>query len=125
MPDPSVPITAATVAGAVSGFTLALLGVDYYSLVWSLVGAMYALGQRDALPWKRAVAYVSLSTLIGAALGNGASSASHVESRAFLIVASLVAGAGSQLLVGALIQAALQRINKIGGETNRHDGDEP
>jgi hypothetical protein len=109
MAEPISP-SAAFVA-AVSGVTLALLGVDYYALLWALVGAMLALGQASAMPRNRAILYVLLSTLLGAALGQGAVAFAGYDQRALLILASLLGGAGAQLLVAALLKAALRLID--------------
>lgn len=118
MTDPASSMTLGGLAGAISGATLALLGVDYYSLLWALVGAMLALGQSAAMTRGRAVVYVILSTLIGAALGSAAVVLAGQGHRALLILASVVAGAGAQLLVGAILQAALQRIAALGRIAN-------
>lgn len=109
MAEPLSP--SATFVAAVSGVTLALLGVDYYALLWALVGAMLALGQAAAMPRGRAIVYVLMSTLIGAALGQGAVAWIGSEQRALLIIASLIGGAGAQLMVGAAIRAAVRLLD--------------
>jgi len=106
--------TAAAFAATASGVTLALLGVDYYSLLYGMVGAFLALGSAGAMGRSRAVAYVVLSTVVGAAIGNAAVTFFAVSSRPLLILGCLVGGAGSQMLVASLIKALNSRIEKLG-----------
>lgn len=108
-------VTLGALAGAISGATLALLGVDYYSLVWALVGAMVARSERASMGRVRAVIYIALSTLLGAALGSAAVVLAEQQHRAVLILASIVCGAGAQMLISAVLQAALARIAALGG----------
>jgi hypothetical protein len=110
--EPNWP--AALIAG-LSSVLLTLFGVDYYALMWGLVGACLALTQLESMSTRRALIYVALSTLIGAALGTTAVEFFRTTHRAFLITGSLVGGAGAQVLVGALLQLALTRIKKMGG----------
>lgn len=111
----STAAAAATYAAAASGVTLALLGVDYYSLLWGMVGAFLALGSAGSMGRRRAIVYVVLSTIVGAAIGNAAVAFFQVSSRPLLIIGSLVGGAGAQLLVAAMLKAAIARIEKLGG----------
>lgn len=109
---------AASLAAAMSGITIALLGVDYYSLLYGMVGAFLALGSAESMGRGRAILYVILSTLVGSAIGNASLIVFPVgsQTRAVLILGCLVGGAGAQLLVAALLKAALKRIDKLGGE---------
>ncbi|WP_137860808.1 hypothetical protein [Variovorax sp. 3P27G3] len=116
MPEPTTTVAGAIAAGA-SAISLALLGVDYYSLIWGMVGALLALYQAAKMGRVRSVIFVSLSTLVGAACGTGALSTFQSESRPLLIVCSLVAGFGAQLIVTALLRAGINRIDKLGGVT--------
>ena len=68
MPEPTTT-AAASVAAAASGLTLALLGVDYHSLLYGLIGALIAVGQAQHTSRWRAVLSVVLSTVTGAVLG--------------------------------------------------------
>lgn len=111
------PMTPAAFAAAASGITLAVFGVDYYSLLYGMVGAFIALGQAGQMGRSRAVVYVVLATLVGSAIGNAAVAFFGVSNRAFLILGCVVGGAGSQLLLSALVRAALARIDGIGGKT--------
>lgn len=117
MPEPTTTVAGAIAAGA-SAISLALLGVDYYSLIWGMVGALLALYQAAKMGRVRSVIFVSLSTLVGAACGTGALSTFQSESRPLLIVCSLVAGFVAQLIVTALLRAGINRIDKLGGVTD-------
>lgn len=108
-------VTAAGVAAALSAITLALLGVDYYALLWGLVGAMLAMGQAAPMTRGRAIVYVVLSALAGAALGHALANFIGSVSRSVLIVGSLVGGAGAQIIIAALIRAVVTRVEKTGG----------
>jgi len=114
------PTTTASIAAAIvtglSGFTLAMLGVDYYSLLWALVGAFLALFQGAPMGRVRAMLFMVLSTLIGAALGTGGIDAFGSDSTKLLIVFSLVSGYGAQLLMSTLLGASVKRIDKLGGD---------
>jgi hypothetical protein len=107
---------AGALAAAASTITLALLGVDYYSLIWGMVGALLALYQAERMGRVRSVIYITLSTLVGAACGTGAMAAISSGSRPLLIVFSLVAGFGAQVIVTSLLRAGLRRIDKLGGQ---------
>ncbi len=108
--EPMSTTSAATLAAAVSGVTLALLGVPYHALVWSFVGALVALSQAVRMPRGRAFAFVALSTLCGAAIGAGVEGLLDKASRAALVMASLVGGYGAQQVLGRALQALLDRI---------------
>jgi VanZ family protein len=108
------PTTAATLAAAASGITLALLGVDYYSLLGGLLGAMLAVSQTDATTtrWK-SIGSVVLTCLIGSILGSAAVAllGGHT-SRAVLVAVSLVCAAGAQRLVARLLALLETKIDK-------------
>jgi len=108
----------AALVAAASQVLLALLGVDYYAMLWAFFGSLCALTQlntKKKMGRGRAVAYILLSTIAGACLGT--MFADWVEStrRTTLIFGSLIGGAGAQIFVGALVQAALNRIQTLGG----------
>lgn len=115
MPEPTTSTVLAAVAGGISTITLALLGVDYYSLIWSMVGTLLALYQAERMGRLRSVIFVVLSTLIGAALGSGLMDFWGSSSRPVLIAVSLVSGFGAQLIVTALLRAGINRIERLGG----------
>lgn len=106
----------AKLSAALSVGTLALLGVDHYSLIWGFVGALAALYQhKDRMGAFRAITFVMLSTLSGAAMATWGISYLDTETRPVLIGLSLVAGFGAQILLTALIRNAIHRINQLGG----------
>lgn len=111
MTDPTLPTIVATASAA----TLALLGVDYYSLLWGFVGSLWAVMEAEREPWLRAIVLVALSTLLGAALGFGAQFIVEPPSRAALIFGALLGGAGAKLIVSAGISAVVARIGRLGG----------
>ena len=115
---PTEPTTGAhAIALTVSTASIALLGVDHYSLIWGMVGALTALFvKEDSMGRVRSVIYIALSMLVGAAVGTGVLSFFNSESRGMLIVASLIAGFGAQKIVTALLSAGIARIEKIGGD---------
>lgn len=115
MIDPTTSTVTAW-AAALSGVTLAIFGVDYYSLLYGLVGAMMAMHQAETMARTRAVLYVALSTLVGAALGNGALALFGSTSKPLLIVGCIVGGAGAHVIVAALLRLALKRIDKPEGD---------
>lgn len=97
----------------VSGMLLALLGVDYYSLLWAVVGSVGALLYSAPTSRSRAAFSVFISTLMGAALGTAV--AEHVGgSRSVLIVMSIVCATGPQLLINALLSRIVKTINRDG-----------
>lgn len=111
MPEPT-----SFAAGAIttaSALTLAVLGVDYYSLIWSLVGTFGALYWREQRVGSiRSVLYVALSTLVGAAIGTALMAGAGSTSRPILILLSLVCGFGAQAILTALLEAGLERIKR-------------
>lgn len=123
MPEPTTTTTViGALAGGVSTVTLALLGVDYYSLIWSMVGTLLALYQAEKMGRIRSVIFVVLSTLIGAALGSGLMDFSGSTSRRVLIAVSLVSGFGAHLIVTALLRAGINRIERLGGSDQQIGG---
>lgn len=109
--------TAAKTAAGVSSLTLALLGVSHYALIWGFVGALVALFQhRERMGAFRAITFVMLSTLSGAAMATWGITYLDTGTRPVLIGMSLVAGFGAQLLLTALIRNAIHRINQLGGD---------
>lgn len=105
----------AALIAAISSFLLAMFGVDYYALLWASIGAattlLYSKPSRKA---RAGIATTVLSGLIGAALGS-LMNEHVVTTRSFLLVASLVGGAGAQPLVAALVQRAVLWINRSAG----------
>lgn len=92
---------------------LALLGVDYYATLWAFVGSLLAVTQQQKMTRVRAVVYVLLSTLIGAALAGGAVAFLGTQNRAITVVLGLLGGAGSQGLVALLLQGVAGKIKSL------------
>jgi hypothetical protein len=116
VPEPTA-VTAGAVAAAMSAASLALFGVDYYSLLYGLVGALLALPHVEQMGRGRAVLFVVLSTLAGAAMGNGLTAYLDSKSRPLLIAGCLAGGILAQAFAGLLlknaprlVEAALKRI---------------
>jgi hypothetical protein len=106
MPEPTSATIAATLAG-LSAITLALFGVDYYSLLYALIGAMFALFKSEQMSWGRAVVYVLLATLAGAVLGNLAAGYVAVNPPRLVLIGFCGAGGLlAQAIASALLQAA-------------------
>lgn len=109
----------AAFVAAISQVLLALFGVDYYAMLWAFVGSLVALSRSERMTRGRAVVYVFLSTLMGAALATGAVAFFNTSARPVLIAVSLIGGAGSQLIVTTLVRGVLSRIQTtLGGATN-------
>lgn len=103
--------TVAVIVSSLSATLLALLGVDYYSLLWAIVGSVGALLYSAPTSKGRAVFSVCLSALMGAALGTAVAE-NLAGSRSVLIVASIVCSTGPQLLINALLSRLVSAINK-------------
>lgn len=108
--------TAGVIVATVSATTLTLLGVGYYALIWAFVGSLLALYQTAPMGRIRTVVFIFLSTLIGAACGTAFPGYFGSESQPMLIISSLVAGAGAQLIVASLLNSFLTQINRFGGK---------
>lgn len=115
MLEPTTPALTA-LAASLSGVTLALLGVDYYSLLYGMVGALMALHQAEAMARTKAIIFVVLCTLVGAALGNAALALFGTTSRALLLVGCILGGFGAQAILARLLKSTLGRIDKTGDE---------
>ncbi len=90
---------AAVLAASFSSLSLALFGVDYYALVWGFVGAMFALYNGPDLARKPAIAFVTMSTFAGAAIGSMVVLSLGIDHRIILVFCSLVGGVCSQLII--------------------------
>lgn len=117
-------VLAAFVAGA-SQAMMTLFGVDYYAMLWAFVGTLLALTQAAPMTRPRAIVYVLLSTLIGAAFGSWAVAAIDVKARAHLLWLSVVGGFGSQIIIATALQAVLARVKTIGGAQDNEQPSQP
>ena len=111
MAEPTMTL-APVLAASASTITLALIGVDHYSLVWGLVGALLALYQAETMGRIKSVTFVALSTLIGAALGTAAQEWWGGTSRPLLILASLTGGFGAQAIITTGLRIALEWLGR-------------
>ena len=116
MTEPTTSAAAAGIAASISGVTLALIGVDLHALLWSLVGALFVMGEAPSMGRVRAVFYIVLTMLVGAALAHGLMAVAGVQNPYILNGLAVVFGAGAQRVVSALIKAAESKIGKLGGE---------
>ena len=115
MAEPTTTAVAAVIT-AISAVTLALFGVDYYALLYALVGALLGLlSIKDPMSRVRAVFYVLLNTVVGAALGSALADAMGAKTQVLLSGICVVSGAGAQLLVARAIAALGARIDSFGG----------
>lgn len=112
MTDPNHTIN--SLAALASALTMALIGLDHISVMWGLVGALFALFQSERMGHGRALFFVVLSTLGGAALGNGLLAAAGVAQpagRLLLYAACLVCGFGAQAIVARLLRRGLSEVD--------------
>lgn len=117
MTDP-MTATAASLAATLSGVALALLGVDHYSLLYGMVGALLALASPQSIGRVRAIAHVVLATFVGAALGNAAivMLPESLQGRPILILGCLIGGYGAHVIAAALLRVIVSRIERINGK---------
>lgn len=105
---------------------LTVLGVDYYAIIWSFLGSLVALTQTERMGRSRALLFVCLSTLVGAALGSAAFAyLGSSQPKPILLLCSVVGGFGWQLIMAALVQAVVARIKTIGGVPNEQPSESP
>lgn len=102
---------AAAFAASLSAITMALLGVDHLSIIYGLVGALFALYEAERMERRRALVFVVLSTLAGAAMGNGALTVLGTASKGVLLVSCIVCGYGTQALLARLLRRGLNQID--------------
>lgn len=108
-------LLAAFVSGA-SQVLLTLFGVDYYAMLWAFLGSLVALTQtQNRMGRMRALLYVFLSTMVGAALGSAAFVYLDAKPKTVLLLCSVVGGFGWQIIMAALVQAVVSRIKTLGG----------
>jgi hypothetical protein len=110
----------AAFAATLSAMTVALLGVDSYSVMYSALGAYLAvLHSKDpSMPRLRVFITVILTTLIGAALGTAAFEVLAMKIKPVLFVSCIVGGFGAQAILAALLNKTLGRIGEQGSSDN-------
>lgn len=113
--EPASTGIAASVA-ALSAALLAVLGVDYYSLLWATVGSMFSVLIGGKTSRLRAFLMMIISVLIGAALGTFAAELPLFGgSRSALMVCSLACATAPRRLIVACVDMLVTRINKLAG----------
>ena len=108
--------TVAVVAIWLSSAVMALLGVEYYALVWGIVGAIFTMTMSRSESRKSAVISVICSALAGAALA-GFMAGTVGGGRPALIACAFLAAAGAKVIVSAAIRAIEARITAAGGKS--------
>lgn len=103
---PETSAATAALMAAVSAATMAVFGVDYYSLLWALVGAMLAVTLSEKMSRGRAIVYVLLSMLVGAVLGNVVGLRFEHAPKVLLNALCALGGITAQGIASALLAAA-------------------
>lgn len=109
---------AAAAAAWLSAASLALIGVDYYVIVWGLFGALVWLAFGERSDRTRAIVTVTASTICAAALAHGIAVAATDGQRPALIAIAFVVGAGAQPILRACVDALASRIKLFGGKND-------
>lgn len=99
-----------------SALSLALLGVDYYAIIWGMIGALSRLAfTEEQMPAFRAAVTVGASTALAAGLAHGISGLAPTASmRAALIFSAVVIGFGAQAIARATVEALLAKLKRFG-----------
>lgn len=123
MTDP-MTATAASLAATMSGVALALLGVDHYSLLYGMVGALLALASPQSMGRVRAIVHVVLATFVGAALGNAAMVLlpDSVQGRPILILGCLLGGYGAHVIAASLLRMVVSRLDRMNVSSKKPEG---
>lgn len=104
---------AAAFAATASAITSAIFGVDYFAIVWGFIGSMFALINNEPTNKLWAIAYVSLSSLIGAAIGSALYEyLAPNQPKIILIALCAIVGFGSKRLLTSAIRGGEK---KLGG----------
>ncbi len=101
--NPQPDNLAAAIAAAISSFSLAIFGVDYYASLAACIGAMWALVSTDTKMgrWK-SMAFVAFSTFAGAVFGGVVVLMLQREERVLLLLAALAGGRYAPALLDKL-----------------------
>jgi hypothetical protein len=119
MTEPTTTIS--SIVAALSMLTTALFGIDYYSILWGMLGALLAASQAPPSERWRAMVSVVLSTLVGAVFGEAAIAALVLmfpggNVRPILFFACTLGGYGGAVLVTGCVDAVLSRIKNMGAK---------
>jgi hypothetical protein len=102
--------TATAVAATLSGITMAMLGVDHLSVIYGFVGAMFAVFEVERLGRAKAVLLVVLSTVGGAAMGNGLVELIGPDRKAVIFLGCIACGFGVQAILSAIVSRMVRSI---------------
>lgn len=109
---PTVAEVEAWVTGISSGLS-AILGLNYYALVWAFFGALIPLTQSRRFDGLTAIAYVLFSTMLGALIGTLAADLLGVTQRSAICLMAVVGGASWQSLIAIAIREAEQGFTAV------------
>lgn len=111
--QPHVETTSTLLSVLIAG-ALSLLGVPPYTLVWGLIGAVFAMLLRTAEVGKiKGVLIVIFSAAIAAALGVVSGELTDRPSRAIITAVCVVVGFGAQAFLSALVSAGVSNIKRF------------
>jgi hypothetical protein len=111
--QPQAEATSAILSVAIAGL-LSLLGVPPYTLVWGLIGAVFAMLLRTAEVGKvKGILIVIFSAAIAAALGVVSGELTEKPSRAIITAVCVVVGFGAQAFLSALVSAGVSNIKRF------------
>lgn len=114
--------TIGALVAAVSAISMALFGVDYYSLLWGLVGALLAVMLSEPMSRARAVIYTFLATLTGAILGNVIAWRLGQMPKVALSALCILGGLASLAVAAALLKAAPRLTEAVARAVERRIG---
>lgn len=101
--------TATALAATFTGVTMALFGVDHFSIIYGFVGAMFAAFEVERVGRAKAVLLVVLSTVGGAAMGNGVVEMFGSNGKA-LFLGCIACGFGTQAILSAIVSRMVRSI---------------
>ena len=120
MAEPTTTASILVWTTGISSVTMAVLGVDFQSILWGVFGSMFAHGHAENMSRYKAIIYIVLASLIGAAIGTAAQAfvqfaVPSLNTKAGLILGALAGGAGAQKLLDAIIAMLNRKIDSVGG----------
>lgn len=102
--------TATALAATFTGVTMALFGVDHLSVIYGFVGAMFAAFEVERVGRAKAVLLVVLSTVGGAAMGNGIVELYGSTNKAVIFLGCIACGFGTQAILSAIVGRMVRSI---------------
>lgn len=111
--QPHAEATSSGLGLVIAGF-LSLLGVPPYTLVWGLIGAVFAMLIRSSEVGKlKGIMIVLCSAAAGAALGYASGELTERPSRAIITAVCVVVGFGAQAILSAAVSAGVSNIKRF------------